>query len=132
MHLQVEDVANRGAYHVLNVLVGNAAKGHGYVTAHCMSCHTAETFAHIGARYRSADQLQKGWIWPDGPGGPGHSAPAATAVVKMADGSALAGRVKQISDFRITLEDQAGQTHVIERGQGVAVDVKDPLPRTSR
>src|SRR5580658_8100045 len=38
VHLQVEAVANRGAYHVLNILVGNAAKGQAYVSAHCMSC----------------------------------------------------------------------------------------------
>ena len=50
LHLQVEEVANRGTYHVLNILVGDAAKGQAYVTSHCMSCHTAETFAHIGSR----------------------------------------------------------------------------------
>ena len=27
LHLQVEEVANRGTYHVLNIVVGNAAKG---------------------------------------------------------------------------------------------------------
>ena len=41
LHLQVEDVANRGAYHVLNILVGDPAKGQAYVAANCMSCHTA-------------------------------------------------------------------------------------------
>ena len=64
LHLQVEDVANRGTYHVLNILVGDAAKGQTYVAANCMSCHTAATFAHIATKFRSPDQLQRGWIWP--------------------------------------------------------------------
>ena len=64
LHLQVEEVANRGTYHVLNILVGSATKGQAYVTEHCLSCHTAETFAHIGSRFRSPEQLQRGWIWP--------------------------------------------------------------------
>ena len=50
LHLQVEDVANRGTYHVLNILVGNAAEGkalcdcslhvvpyRGDIRAHCES-----------------------------------------------------------------------------------------------
>src|SRR6202167_2852677 len=59
VHLQVEEVANRGAYQVLNILVGNAEKGQAYVAAQCTSCHTAETFAHIGSKFRSPQQLQR-------------------------------------------------------------------------
>ena len=32
-----------------------------------------------------------------------------------------------MSDFRITLVDRAGETHVIEREPGVRVEMKDPL-----
>jgi len=124
LHWQVEEVANRGAYHVLNILVGNAAKGQVYVAAHCMSCHSAATFAHIGSKFRSADMLQRGWIWPMRPG---DISLATTATVKMADGTTMAGRVTQVSDFRITLVDRAGQTHVIDREPGVEVQMKDPL-----
>jgi cytochrome c oxidase cbb3-type subunit III len=124
LHLQVEDVANRGAYRVLNILVGNAAEGQSYVESHCMSCHTAETLAHIASRFRSPEQLQRGWIWP---ARSGDTALAPTAIVKSADGAAIAGRVTQVSDFRITLVDSAGQTQVIDRGPGVEVEMKDPL-----
>jgi len=127
LHLQIEDVANRGTYHVLNILVGNPAKGQAYVTAHCMSCHTTETFAHIGATFRSPDQLQRSWIWPMRPG---DSSLATTATVKMTDGTTIAGRVTQVSDFRITLVDPAGQAHVIDRQPGVEVQevqMTDPL-----
>ena len=124
LHLQVEDVANRGTYHVLNILVGNAAKGQAYVAAHCMSCHTSETFAHIGSSFRSPEQLQRGWIWPTRSG---NGSLAITATVKTPDGRAIAGRVTQVSDFRITVVDRAGQTHVIDRAVGVDVQINDPL-----
>ena len=124
LHLQVEEVANRGTYHVLNILVGNAAKGQTYVTAHCMSCHAAKTFEHLGSRFRSPDQLQRGWIWP---ARSGDVSLAITATVKIQDGSSIAGRVTQLSDFRITLVDSTGQAHVIDREPGVEVQINDPL-----
>lgn len=124
LHLQVEEVANRGRYHVLNILVGNAAKGQTYVKTHCMSCHTAETFAHIGSSFHSPEQLQRGWIWPTRRE---DSSLAITAKVKTPDGITMAGRVTQVSDFRITLVDHSGKTHVIEREPGVEVQIDDPL-----
>ena len=124
LHLQVEEVANRGAYHVLNILVGNADKGHAYVAAHCLSCHTEDTFAHIGSRFRSPDQLQRSWIWPPRSG---NTTLAITATVKIPHGETVSGRVTQISDFRITLVDSAGQVRTIDRNPGVDVQLKDPL-----
>ena len=124
LHQQVEDVANRGTYHVLNILVGNAAEGEAYVQAHCLTCHTMETFAHLGSRYRSPDQLQRGWVWPARESNP---ALAITATVTMPDGGTVAGRVTQISDFRITLVDATGDTHVIDREAGVRAQIRDPL-----
>jgi cytochrome c oxidase cbb3-type subunit III len=124
LHLQVEDVANRGAYHVLNILVGDAAKGQAYFAANCVSCHSAAAFAHIASKYRSPDQLQRGWVWP---ARPVDNSLAITATVKTADGATVSGRVTQVSDFRITLIDSDGLTHVIERGTGVDVRMKDPL-----
>jgi cytochrome c oxidase cbb3-type subunit 3 len=127
VHLQVEEVANRGTYHVLNILVGSAAKGQAYVAAHCMSCHTAETFAHIGGRFHSPEQLQRGWIWPTRPIGSRDNSLSPTATVKTPDGATITGRVTQVSDFRITLVDSAGHTRTIDRKTGVEVQMKDPL-----
>ncbi len=124
LHLQVEEVANRGAYRVLNILVGDPAKGQEYVASHCMTCHTAAAFAHFAGKFHSPDQLQRGWIWPSRAGDGGL---AITATVKTPDGSAVAGRVTQVSDFRITLVDGAGGTHVISRAPGVEVEMNDPL-----
>jgi cytochrome c oxidase cbb3-type subunit III len=124
LHVQVEDVANRGAYRVLNILVGDKDKGKAYVEGHCLGCHAEGSFAHIGRRYRSPEQLQRGWIWPSR-GEEGRH--AVTATVKTRDGATVSGRVTQISDFRIVLTDAAGQSHAIEREPGVVVEVKDPL-----
>jgi mono/diheme cytochrome c family protein len=129
LHLQVEEVANRGAYHVLNILVGNKEKGRSYVEAHCTSCHTPETFAHIGSRFRSPDQLQRAWIWPPRSQNPKL---AVTATVRTGDGRTLAGRVVQISDFRINLVDADGRRQALELGPGMEVEIKqveikDPL-----
>lgn len=124
IHLQVEDVANRGTYQVKNILVGNAADGRTYVANHCMTCHKSSDFAHIASKFRSPANLQRGWVWPERFGDP---ATAETANVTLADGGTLEGQVKQISDFKITLLDSAGQTHVIDRGPGVIVEVHNPL-----
>lgn len=124
LHLQVEDVANRGAYQVLNILVGNAAKGQAYVVAHCSTCHTAATFAHIAAKFHSPEQLQRGWIWPARSNDPSLET---TATVKTPQGTTLSGRVTALSDFRLTLVDTAGQSHVIDRDPGIEVDLHDPL-----
>jgi mono/diheme cytochrome c family protein len=119
LHLQVEDVANRGAYRVLNILVGNPVKGKTYVEGHCISCHTPETFVHIASRFRSPEQLQRNWIWPAHHGN-------LTATVKTSGGT-LSGRVTQMSDFRITLAVAPGATLAVERGPGVEVQISDPL-----
>lgn len=124
LHQQVEDIANRGAYHLPNIVVGDAAKGETYVTGHCMSCHTAATFAHIASKFRSPDQLQRNWIWP---ARPADNSLAITATVKTRQGATISGRVTQVSDFRITLISADGQTHAIDRGPGVDLQMRDPL-----
>jgi cytochrome c oxidase cbb3-type subunit 3 len=124
LHLQVEEVANRGTYHVLNILVGDPARGKAYVAANCMSCHTSQSFDHIASKFRAPDQLQRSWVWP---ARPVDNSLAITATVKTADGATISGRVTQVSDFRIALVDSNGQSHTIDRGPGVAVEMKDPL-----
>jgi mono/diheme cytochrome c family protein len=122
IHFQVEEVANRGTYHVLNILTGNAEQGHQYVAKHCVGCHAPNSFDHIASKFRTPDQLQKSWIWPSR-----NAASSITATVKLPNGSELQGRVTQISDFSITLMDAAEKVHTIERKPGVGVQMKDPL-----
>jgi cytochrome c oxidase cbb3-type subunit 3 len=124
LHQQVEDIANRGAYHLPNIVVGDAAKGQAFAMGHCMSCHTTATFAHIASKFRSPDQLQRSWIWPPRPA---DNSLAVTATVTTAEGAKISGHITQVSDFRITLISDDGQTHSIDRRPGVDVQIKDPL-----
>lgn len=119
LHVRVEDIANRGAYKVLNILVGNPAKGKAYVEGHCMSCHTEETFAHIASKFHSPEQLQRNWVWPQ-------LDKNISASVETSQGT-ISGKVTEISDFRITLVDGSGKTHAIDRDPGVNLKISDPL-----
>jgi mono/diheme cytochrome c family protein len=119
LHLQIELVANRGAYQVLNILVGNADKGKQYVESHCTSCHSSETFMHIATKFRSPEQLQRYWIWPS-------QDATVTATVKTLSGP-ISGHVTQMSDFRITLVDASGRAHPVDRAPDTEVQVADPL-----
>jgi mono/diheme cytochrome c family protein len=130
LHLQVEDVANRGTYQVLNIVVGNAERGRRYVETGCAKCHAAVDLAHFAGKFRSPEQLQRGWIWP-ARGGHGDDARgdglAITATVTMPNGVTVQGRVTQVSDFRITVVDASGAAHAIEIVPGVQVALNDPL-----
>jgi len=119
LHQQIEDVANRGAYRVLNILVGNPAKGKAYVEGHCTSCHKPDTFDHIASKFRSPELLQRGWVWPSG-------SARMTAEIRSS-GGLISGELTQISDFRITLVDASGRMHAIVRGPAVEVQIKDQL-----
>ncbi|MDB5457359.1 MAG: cytochrome c, class, partial [Caulobacter sp.] len=124
VHQKVEDVANRGTYKVLNILVGDVAKGKTYFTANCATCHAVDKdLAGIGAKY-SPTELQRNWINP--PRGPAEGSRAVTAVVTTAKGQ-VSGRVTQIDDFRIVLVDAAGTTQTVAIDKSVKVALKDPL-----
>jgi mono/diheme cytochrome c family protein len=124
VHLQVEEVANRGTYQIKNILVGNATEGQAYVAAHCTACHNPGTFDHIAARFRSPDLLQRGWVWPTAAD---DSRFAMTATVKTPGGELISGKVTQVSDFHITVVDSSGQTHSLDREPGSDVELHDPL-----
>ena len=52
---------------------------------------------------------------------------AMTATVKTQDGATISGHVTQLSDFRLTLIDASGQTHILDRNPGVTLEIRDPL-----
>jgi len=121
LHQQVEDVANRGTYEIKNIVLGNPGKGAKYVAAHCLGCHRVSgDLKGLGGKWRPAD-LQRNWIMP-----PRTGARAITAKVRDSQHS-WEGRVQQIDDFRIALEDKSGQLVVVERNPDVTVELHDPL-----
>lgn len=125
LHLQVELVANRGLYKRLNIVTGNAAAGEAYFNGPggCKSCHSPTgDLAHIGGKY-PPDQLQGRFIWPGGGRG---AARAQKVTVTLTNGQTVAGTVRQLDDFNISLTDAAGNYRSWPRGE-VKVEVEDRL-----
>lgn len=119
---QVEDVANRGTYQIKNIVLGDPRKGARYVAQHCLGCHSLQgDLRGLGAKWRPVE-LQRNWIMPPR-SDPGR---AITATVRTPHGT-WQGRVQQIDDFRIVLDDGSGEYAVIVRDPGVEVQLHDPL-----
>jgi mono/diheme cytochrome c family protein len=122
LHQQVEDAANRGTYQLQDIIRGDAHKGAAYVAAHCLGCHSVSgDLKGLGQKWRPTD-LQRSWIMPPR-SSPGR---AITASVRAPAGI-WQGRVRQIDDFRIVLEEDSGASVVISRDDSVAVELHDPL-----
>ncbi len=124
LHLQVELVANRGLYKRLNVVTGNAGAGEAYFNGAggCKSCHSPTgDLAHIATRF-PPDQLQGRFIWPGG----GRGSRAQKVTVTLPNGQAIAGTIRQIDDFDISITDAAGNYRSWPRQQ-VKVEIPDPL-----
>jgi mono/diheme cytochrome c family protein len=122
LHQQVEDVANRGTYEVKNIVLGDPRKGESYVAAHCLRCHLLSgDLKGLAQKWRPVE-LQRYWIMPPRTG----ASRALTATVRAPQGS-WRGRVQQIDDFRIVVVEDSGQSVVIARDAGVAVELHDPL-----
>ena len=121
LHLQVELVANRGIYKRLNVVTGDAKAGEERFRAACASCHSVTgDLAHIGSRY-DPDQLQSRFIWPGGRGGGRQK-----VRVTLPTGETVAGTLKKIDDFDISLYDAAGNYRSWARDR-VKVTIEDQL-----
>ena len=130
LHMQVELVANRGLYKRLNVVTGDAKAGEAYFNGAggCKNCHSpAGDLAKIGARYQP-EQLQTRFIWPGGGGfgaGRGGATPQKVAVT-LPSGQTIAGTVKRIDDFDISMYDSQGTYHSWHR-DSVKVQLEDKL-----
>jgi cytochrome c oxidase cbb3-type subunit 3 len=127
LHLQVELAANRGTYKRLNIVTGDAKKGEEYFnsTGRCHTCHSATgDLAHIASRFQQPDQLQNRFVWPGGGGFGGPAARAPKVTVTLPSGQAIAGTLKRLDDFNVSLYDAAGNYHAWSR-ESVKVDVDD-------
>jgi cytochrome c oxidase cbb3-type subunit 3 len=124
----------RGAVPVLNVLVGNAARGQAYFTATCGACHSvAGDLRGIASRLPDPTALQNYWLSAGGGlgrGGRGGAGPArrdVTAVVTTASGATVEGVVVRLDDFYVALRLADGTERSFSRsGNTPRVDVRDP------
>jgi cytochrome c oxidase cbb3-type subunit 3 len=129
LHMQVELVANRGLYKRLNVVTGDAKAGEAYFNGAggCKNCHSPTgDLSKIGARYQP-EQLQTRFIWPGGGGfGAGRGGNAQKVTVTLPSGETVAGTVRRLDDFDISLYDSKGIYHSWSR-ETVKVQLEDKL-----
>jgi len=127
LKLQVELAAKRGLYgqtygNVRNQVTGDAAKGQEFFNGAggCNTCHSITgDLAKVGSKYSQAAQMQAKFLWPSSPG-------PARATVTTRSGQAVAGSVRSMDDFGISLVDSAGDYHYWPRDQ-VQVQLEDKL-----
>ena len=125
LHMQVELVANRGLYKRLNVVTGDAKAGEAYFNGAggCKNCHSPTgDLAKIGGRY-PPETLQTRFIWPGGRGGSGN---AQKVTVTLPSGESIAGTVRRLDDFDISMYDSKGVYHSWSR-ETVKVQLEDKL-----
>jgi cytochrome c oxidase cbb3-type subunit III len=128
LHLLVERAANRGLYGSLyanSILTGDPTAGEAFFNGAggCRTCHSPTgDLAHVAAKYQGTS-LQNRWLWPSGGRG---SAQPVQATVTLPSGERVAGRIKRIDDFDVSLVDAAGAYRSWPRDR-VKVDIADPL-----
>jgi cytochrome c oxidase cbb3-type subunit 3 len=119
---------------VLNILVGNPAAGEAYFKANCSACHDVRgDLQGIGSRFADPVQLQNTWVAGGAARGrgAGPSSPRrqVTAVVTLANGQTVEGRLDRIDDFQVVLTTAEGQRSFGRTGDAPKVEVRDPLER---
>src|SRR4051794_33533363 len=127
LHLQVELAANRGTYGTTygglrGQTSGDAKKGEAFFNGAggCKNCHSVTgDLAKIGSRIPQPTALQSRFLWPTTPG-------PQKATVTSASGQTVAGTVRTLNDFDVSLMDAAGNYHSWKRSE-VKVDVEDKL-----
>jgi len=125
LHLQVELAANRGTYGatyagIRSQTSGDPKKGEAYFQAACATCHSATgDLAKVGQKYAQAAVMQSRWLWPATPG-------PAKAKVITASGETVAGTIRSMTDFDLSLIDAAGVYHYWPRS-AVKVEIEDKL-----
>lgn len=125
LHLQVELAANRGTYGATyaglrSQTSGDPKKGEAYFKAACASCHSATgDLAKVGAKYTQATVMQSRFLWPSTPG-------PVKAKVTAAAGETVAGTLRSMTDFDVSLMDASGNYHYWPRA-AVKVEIEDKL-----
>ena len=130
LHMRIELTANRGNYKIGDVLTGNAQAGKAYFEGPggCTACHSVSgDLAHVGTKFSPAD-LQQTFLYPGARGyDPGSPELTPPVTVTESSGQTITGRLNHLDDFVVTLYDNEGNFHSIERKPGVKVEVEDKL-----
>jgi cytochrome c oxidase cbb3-type subunit III len=126
-----------GAAPVLNVLVGDAAKGQAYFAAKCGSCHSVTgDLRDIASRVPDPIALQNHWLSAGGglgrggrggPGAPGGPRREVTVTVTPSSGAKVEGALVRIDDFYVVVRLADGTERSFARsGEVPAIEIRDP------
>jgi mono/diheme cytochrome c family protein len=139
LHSAIRANANRKAYRILDVLVGDAKAGEAYFNGEgrCATCHSPQRdLRGVGAKY-DPPTLQNRMILPRGAVTAPNTQPepahldrnAIKATVTTAGGESITGAIVRLTDFDVALFDAAsGQTRTwLRNGDSPKVVVSDPL-----
>ncbi len=133
LHSLAQDVSNRFAYKIGDLLTGDATKGAAFFNGagHCSNCHQpAGDLAHVATKYEPAE-LQRRMLYPapnviDVFLGRPVAPPAPSKVtVKLASGEQVSGTLIHLDEFTVTMHDAAGSYRSFSRDKAT-VEVQDP------
>ena len=127
LHLQVELAANRGTYGATygalrNTVTGDPRKGEEFFNSAggCAKCHSATgDLAKIGAKFPQASAMQSRFLWPARQG-------PTNVKITLPSGQSIAGTIRVMTDFDISITDTQGGYHQWSRSQ-VKVEIEDRL-----
>ena len=137
LHQRIAAVIDRGAYKILNILVGDAKAGEAFFNGagKCNTCHSPTgDLQGIGAKYDPVD-LQGRIVMPRGRGGRRRGAAGGqalrsfpTVTVTLPSGQSFTGLLLLVTDFDVMLREDSGTLRSFTRdGDTPKVEVKDPL-----
>jgi cytochrome c oxidase cbb3-type subunit III len=139
LHSAIRANANRKAYRILDVLVGDAKAGEAYFNGEgrCATCHSPQRdLRGIAAKY-DPPTLQNRMVLPRGGATAPNTQPepayldrnAIKATITTAGGESITGAVVRLTDFDVAIYDSASaQTRTFLRsGETPKVVVTDPL-----
>lgn len=118
---------------VLNVLVGDTARGQAYFASRCASCHSATgDLQGIASRVADPIALQNYWLSAGRGGGRGGRGGGATrrevsVTVTPSAGSKVEGTLVRLDDFYVVVRLEDGTERSFARsGETPRVDIRDP------
>ncbi len=129
LHLRVELAANRGTYKILNVVTGDPKAGEAWfrTSGGCGGCHsTSGDLAHIGSKLSPPD-LQQTFLYPASRSSASGVEAVQKVTVTLPSGERIAGTLKQLDDFNVSLYDNNGDFHSIVRSRNTKVELEDRL-----
>ena len=110
----------------IDVLTGDPEAGRSYFNGagRCSTCHSPTgDFAGLRTRTPDALTLQQRFLFPN----LARSNKVVEVTVTAAGGAPVSGTLVRLDNFSVSLRDASGDYRSFTRGEGVKVDVRDPL-----